>query len=212
MTVTAEGVETRGRLAILRRLRCELVRGCPSPSPSARPPVSEADPRGRRKPVNVEEHPGVVRDETEAERLDRHHDELLQGLRVVLPGVQVINAFLLTVPFTQRFARTTALQRNVFFATLLLTAAATVLLMAATAAHRALFRQGRKDLVVEIGHRCTIAGMTLLAFAFAGSLFVVTDLLFSDGFAVLVAALTLLLAAAVWAGLPLVLRRRTPRP
>jgi hypothetical protein len=83
--------------------------------------------------------------EDRQERSAREVVEFLQELRIVLPGVQILFAFLLTVPFAQRFAELTGLQRNVFFATLLCTAAATALLIAPSAHHRLLFRQGARE-------------------------------------------------------------------
>src|SRR5437868_14958555 len=91
-----------------------------------------------RQPLQVE------RDETEAERIDRHFNELLSELRVVLPGVQVLFAFLLTVPFAQGFTSLTQFERDLYLVVLLLTALASALLMAPTAYHRVLFRKGYK--------------------------------------------------------------------
>ena len=152
--------------------------------------------------------PGVVRDETGAERHDRQLGELLQELRVALPGVQVIFGFLLTVPFSARFADTTTFQRDVFFATLLLTAAATVLMMAPTAIHRFLFRRGLKGGVVELGHRLTLAGLAMLALAIAGALVLVTDVLFDTVAAVVLGVLVVIVTAVLWAVLPLAHARR----
>src|ERR687894_1738845 len=81
------------------------------------------------------------RDETTEERADRNMNELLQELRVALPGVQVLFAFLLTVPFAQRFADVSSFQKNVYFATLLFSAAASALFIAPTSYHRLNFRR-----------------------------------------------------------------------
>ena len=112
------------------------------------------------------------------ERSAREVVELLQELRVVLPGVQVLFAFLLTVPFTQRFAQLTTLQQNVFFATLLCTAAATALLIAPSAHHRLLWRQGAREHRLKVGNRLTILGLAFLVPAMVGVIFVITDLMF----------------------------------
>src|SRR3712207_2750878 len=85
------------------------------------------------------------KDQSDEDRGAREVVELLQELRIVLPGVQVLFAFLLTVPFAARFAELTDAQRYVFFATLLCTAAATALLIAPTAQHRLLFRKGARE-------------------------------------------------------------------
>jgi energy-converting hydrogenase Eha subunit H len=149
-----------------------------------------------------------ARDETAAERHDRQLGELLQGLRVALPGVQVIFGFLLTVPFSARFDETTAFQRDVYFATLLATAVATILLMAPTAIHRSLFRQGQKRRIVQIGHRLAIAGLAMLTLAIAGALVLVTDVLFDTTSAVLLGVAVVVLVAALWVALPRAAARR----
>lgn len=84
-------------------------------------------------------------DETELERLDRNLGELLQELRVALPGVQVLFGFLLTVPFAQGFQKTTSFQRDVYFVTLMCAAASSALLIATTAYHRIVFRRGQRS-------------------------------------------------------------------
>src|SRR4051812_20776576 len=91
---------------------------------------------------------GAERNETPLERCDRNLVELLQEVRVVQTGVQVLFAFLLTAPLAARFGVLTRFQRYDYFATLLLTAAAAVLLIAPTAYHRVLFRCGDKDYLV----------------------------------------------------------------
>lgn len=151
-----------------------------------------------------------MRGETEAERHDRQLSELLQELRVVVPGVQVLFAFLLTVPFAARWGRTTDLQRDVYFATLLLTAVATLLLMAPTAIHRTLFRRLQKRRIVEIGHRLAIAGLALLVLAIAGAVVLVTDVLFTTASAFTVGAGVVALAVVLWAVVPFVAGRREP--
>ncbi|MDX6725566.1 MAG: hypothetical protein QOK49_371 [Baekduia sp.] len=117
-------------------------------------------------------------DEDEAERLDRELIELLNELRVVMPGVQLLFGFLLTVPFQQGFAKIDAFQRDVYFATLVLTAASAAFLMAPSAFHRLTFRAGQKPYLIELGTRQTIAGMVLLAFAMNGAVLLLTDILF----------------------------------
>ena len=97
--------------------------------------------------------------ESEEERLDRNLLELLNELRVALPGVQVLFAFLLTVPFTQRFTTLTATQEEVYYATLLLTTASAVLLIAPSAHHRINFRQQDKAYIVFLANKLTIVGL-----------------------------------------------------
>ena len=144
------------------------------------------------------------------ERLNRELIELLNELRVALPGVQVLFAFLLTVPFTQRFARATELQEGVYFATLLCTAASTLLLIAPTSYHRLRWRQHDKERMLQTSNRLSIAGTVFLALAMSGAVFLVTDVLFEAGTAAAVTALTAVLFAAFWYGLPLS-RRSTDR-
>lgn len=117
-------------------------------------------------------------DEDEGARLDRELIELLNEMRVVMPGVQVLFGFLLTVPFQQRFEMIDPFQRDVYFATLLLVAAASAFLMAPSAFHRLTFREGHKPYLVKLGTRQTIVGMGLLALAMNGVLLLITDLLF----------------------------------
>jgi uncharacterized protein DUF6328 len=119
-------------------------------------------------------------DEDEADRLDRELIELLNELRVVMPGVQVLFGFLLTVPFQQRFQIVDDFQRIVYFVTLLLTAASAAFLMAPSAFHRLTFREGQKPYLIQLGTRQAIAGMVLLAFAMNGVILLLTDVLFGS--------------------------------
>jgi Family of unknown function (DUF6328) len=136
-------------------------------------------------------------------RQDRELIELLNELRVALPGVQVLFAFLLAVPFTQRWEQTTELQRDVFFAAVLSATAATVLLIAPSTYHRLRFRQGDKEQMLKTANRLTIAGTVFLALAMTCVVFVVTDVVFSTGAAIGVTAFTALAFAWFWYGLPL---------
>src|ERR1700704_4867094 len=102
--------------------------------------------------VSLSVPPEPERDETPFERADRNLAELLNELRVALPGVQVLFAFLLVVPFNQRFSATTPFQRGAYFATLLLTASATVFLIAPSVHHRLLFRLQEKEHIVLIAN------------------------------------------------------------
>ena len=121
-------------------------------------------------------------DRTKEERKrDRQMAELLQELRVALPGVQILFAFLLTVPFSQGFQKATDFQRDLFFATLLMTAASTVCLIAPTATHRLRFHQGERAYIIESSNRLLIAGLVFLAFAIIGAISLITDYLFDLG-------------------------------
>jgi hypothetical protein len=146
------------------------------------------------------------RDETEEERLDRNLGELLQELRVALPGVQVLFAFLLAVPFQQNFTKITEFEKRVYFATLLLTALSAVLLIAPSAYHRLTFRYQQKHRLVFISNRLAIAGLATLALAMTSAILLITDVLFGTVTTVVTTGFSLTMFIAFWAVLPL--RRR----
>jgi len=142
------------------------------------------------------------RNETEKERLDRNLAELLQELRVALPGVQVLFAFLLVVPFNQRFADITSFQRSVYFVTLLLATAATVCLIAPTAHHRIEFRQQDKKRIVFSATRLAVIGLALLAAAMTGAVMLITDFLYSTTTVAVCAGAVALTFMALWFAWP----------
>ncbi len=117
-------------------------------------------------------------DRNEHDRTERQMAELLQELRIALPGVQILFAFLLTVPFAQGFARVTSFQRNLFFGVLLATAASTIFLIAPTATHRLRFHKGDREYVIESAHKLMIAGLVFLALAIVGAVTLITDYMF----------------------------------
>jgi cobalamin synthase len=112
------------------------------------------------------------------EHIDRQMTELLQELRIALPGVQILFAFLLTVPFAQGFTRVTDFQRNLFFAVLLTTAASTACFIAPTATHRLRFHQHDRAYIVESSNRLLIWGLVFLALAIVGAVTLITDYMF----------------------------------
>ena len=144
------------------------------------------------------EHPESGRHESDQERVDRNLHELLEELRVALPGVQVLFAFLLTVPFAQRFATVTPFQQKVYFATLLCAAAASAFLIAPSAHHRVQFRQQDKSHIVVVASRLAIAGLAALALAMIGVLLLITDLLFSSRATVIVTAVAASVFGLLW--------------
>ncbi len=148
-------------------------------------------------------------EETKEERIDRELIELLNELRIALPGVQVLFAFLLAVPFTQRFARVTDLQEETYMTALLCTVGGSVFLMAPTAFHRIRFRDRDKESLLLISNRFAIVGMVLLAVAMTASVFLVTDLLFKDAVTAVVTGVSAGLFAVVWFALPLLRKART---
>jgi Family of unknown function (DUF6328) len=147
-------------------------------------------------------------DESKEEQLDRELIELLNELRVALPGVQVLFAFLLGVPFTQRFGEVTDIQKDVYFLTFLCTATATALLIAPSAYHRLDWRRGDKEHLLVVSNRLAISGTVFLALAISGAVFVVTDILFDPTSAAVVAAVTAAFFGWFWYGLPLLRRLR----
>ncbi|HNC15462.1 MAG TPA: DUF6328 family protein, partial [Solirubrobacterales bacterium] len=138
------------------------------------------------------------RDEENWQRLDRNLDELLQELRIALPGVQVLFAFLLAVPFQQRFGDVTDFQQSVYFATLMLTGASTFLLIAPTAFHRVTFRQQQKERLVRLANRLAIAGLGCLGLAVIGAVTLVTDFLYGAAPTALAAGAFLVIATVLW--------------
>jgi hypothetical protein len=141
--------------------------------------------------------------ESPKERADRELIELLNELRVSLPGVQVLFAFLLTVPFSSRFGQLTAGQRSVYFATFLATAGASAFLMAPTSYHRILFRVVDKEKMVRTANRFAIAGTALLSLAIGGAVLVVADVLYASAVAGWTAGAVVFVEAWLWFGLPL---------
>ncbi len=143
------------------------------------------------------------RDESEAQRLDRNLGELLQELRVALPGVQVLFAFLLAVPFQQNFTKISQFEKYVYFATLLLTALSAALLIAPSAYHRITFHYQQKHRLVFISNRLAIAGLATLALAMTCAIMLITDVLFGTVATVITVAIALTMFVVLWAVLPL---------
>src|SRR3954451_3849549 len=167
------------------------------------PPSTDPEPASSR----LGDEPERLRDETDTERLDRNLIELLQEVRVVQTGVQVLFAFLLTVPFSARFDQITDFQRGAYFAALVGTAAASVLLIAPTSVHRILFRRGQKEYMVELSNRLAIGGLLSLAVAMVAAMLLVSDVMFGMAVAITVGVATAVAFGIVWAGLPLRRRR-----
>jgi len=160
------------------------------------------------KQVAEHDRDAVLEQETEKERLDRNLMELLGELRVALPGVQVLFAFLLAVPFQARFRTVTTFQRDVYFATLCCALLASALLIAPTPFHRLTFRLHQKRALVRIANRLTIAGLGLLAIAMSGVILLISDVLFGTATAVVATALSATAFALLWGVLPLLYRSR----
>ncbi|MCO5974665.1 DUF6328 family protein [Actinoallomurus soli] len=152
--------------------------------------------------------PDPRRDETPRERFDRELVEMLQGLRVIVAGVQFLFAFLLTLPFSNGFKRVGHTGQWVFYLSLITAACASICLMAPAAQHRMLFRSGRKDLLVNRSNRYGIAGTLALTVSMASAVAVAAKGFFSSGLAAGTAAGFVLIAGWAWFVQPMVTRRR----
>ena len=139
----------------------------------------------------------------ERERTERQMAELLQELRVALPGVQILFAFLLTVPFAQGFERVTDFQKDLFFGTLLATAVSTACFIAPTATHRLRFHKRDREYVIESANNLLIAGLGFLALAIIGAVSLITDFLFDGAARWIWPALIALVIAVLWFARPL---------
>jgi hypothetical protein len=156
-------------------------------------------------PKDVPDRP-ESRSEDEQERLNRQMMELLNELRVAMPGVQVLFGFLLTVPFQQRFQRVTEFQELVYFATLIAAAVATAFLIAPSAYHRLMLEQHDKPNIIHVGTGQMIAGLGALALAMNGAVLLVTDVLFESDTVTVTLVLVASLYLTLWFGFPLVRR------
>jgi Family of unknown function (DUF6328) len=145
--------------------------------------------------------------ETEKERIDRELSELLQELRVAIPGVQVLFAFLLTIPFSQGFSKLDATERGFLGLCLVLAALATGLLIAPSASHRLNFRAGNKEWLLAHSNRLAIAGLLLLAMAICVSMFVALAVVLDAPWGVGIALLTVVWFGWFWYVQPLMHRR-----
>ena len=146
------------------------------------------------------------------EKRDRQMMELLNELRVALPGVQFLLAFLLTVPFAQGFERITSFQKSIFYAALLFTAASVVFLIAPSATHRLRFHQNDRGFIVESAHKYLIAGLACLAVALILALVMVTDFLYDHWIVVAGPAIIALLLLGLWFVRPLLRSSGDERP
>ena len=144
--------------------------------------------------------------ESKAERVDRELIELLNELRVALPGVQVLFAFLLTVPFAQGFTSTTSFQKDLFFTILSFTAISAAFLIAPSAWHRLHFRKKDKEHLIQTANRLAIVGLAFLALAMIGAVMLIADYVFSSTLTVVAGIVAAAVFATLWAVLPLMRR------
>jgi cation transport ATPase len=162
--------------------------------------------KGEKAEPSEQVRPG----ENKEERADRNLLELLQELRVAIPGVQILFAFLLTVPFAFGFQNLSDAQEDLYFAVLLSTALTTVLLMAPTAYHRALFRLRDKSHLVEVSNRFAIAGLAMLAVSITAAVLFVAGVIF-DGTKVIVFSVAVGACFALFWGVMPLMRRASIR-
>ncbi len=147
------------------------------------------------------------RDESEAERDDRNLAELLQELRVVGLGVQVLFGFLLSLPFTNRFSRLSQVQRELYLATLVLAAVATALLLGPVAFHRLVFRRGQKERLVRTANVMAVAGLAAVGLAVSAAVLLVTSYVTSALAAGLITTFVTCMFGMLWFAFPLARRR-----
>lgn len=146
------------------------------------------------------------------ETLNRNWDELLQEIRVTQTGVQILTGFLLTVPFSNRFTELTAFQRDVYLAVLAGSVLTTGLVVAPVAFHRVLFRQRRRQLLVESGNRFAMAGLAMLALTVSGAILLVVDIVLGRIAGWAAGGAILVVLALLWAVLPRVADTVDDRP
>jgi amino acid permease len=140
--------------------------------------------------------------ESEKERWERNFADLLQELRVAQTGVQILFAFLLTLPFSSGFPDTTAFQKDVYIVALLGAAAATALIISPVAFHRALFRQGRKPELVKYAHKVASAGLACMLVAMVAAVLLITDFILARPVAFVLSGITALVFLSFWVALP----------
>jgi len=145
--------------------------------------------------------------EVDHKRLTRNLHELLQELRITQTGVQILTGFLLTLPFSSRFAYLTSTQRHVYLAILSGSVIATGLIVAPVAFHRMLFQRGQRPWIVKNANRAARAGLLSLALTTSGAMWLVFDLVTDPLTAGIAGSLSLLFFVMLWAAVPLIGRR-----
>lgn len=144
--------------------------------------------------------------ESERQRWQRNFADLLQELRVAQTGVQILFAFLLTLPFSSGFPEVTELQRDVYLVALLSAAASAAMIISPVAFHRALFRQGRKPELVRFAHAMATGGLGFMLIAMASSVLLVTDYIVNLPVAIVLTGITLAWFTLLWVVLPIARR------
>ena len=146
--------------------------------------------------------------ETQDERENRELIELLNEVRVVLPGVQVLFAFLLTLAFSTSFNTIDDVERITYLVAFFSTAGASILLMTPTAFHRIQFRQGDKEALLRMATRFIVAGMVLLSIAMVSGIWLVSERAMAPGAANVVGVIATIVIVVLWFGIPISRRAR----
>ena len=169
---------------------------------------AESEPKRDSATVKDEKSEAEKKDETQHEQLTRNFNELLQELRVTQTGVQILTGFLLTLPFTERFADLDNVQKFAYLAVLCGSVIATGLIIGPVAFHRILFRQGERRWLVHAANQAARAGLLMLALTTSGVVWLVFDLVTNRTAANVAGSLALIFFAGLWAGVPVISRRR----
>jgi amino acid permease len=144
------------------------------------------------------------RGESERQRWDRNFADLLQELRVAQTGVQILFAFLLTLPFSNGFPKTTEFQKSIYLVALICAAFATAMIISPVAFHRALFRQGRKPELVRYAHLMATAGLGFMLVSMVASIMLITAYLLSTWFAALLSVVAGAWFLTFWVIFPII--------
>jgi multisubunit Na+/H+ antiporter MnhC subunit len=174
------------------------------------PPGRARDPRAEpreRQQDREDQAQRDARDETQDQRDDRNLAELLQELRVAGLGVQVLFGFLLSLPFTSRFARLSSGQRDLYLASLLLSATATALLLGPVAYHRLVFRRGQKERLVRAASTMAILGLGVVGLAVSAAVLLVSSYVVSALPAALITAFIVIMFGGLWFAFPIARRQ-----
>lgn len=142
------------------------------------------------------------REPPDPDTLTRNWNELLQELRVVQTGVQILTGFLVTVPFSAEFGRLDAVDRWIYLCVLCGSITVTALVVAPVAYHRVLFRRRQRWWLVEAANITARVGLTLLALVSAGVVLLVFSVVVSHLAGVVAAVGALLVMGALWLVVP----------
>lgn len=170
-------------------------------------PDAQAQAQAQAQDEEPPVHEPYARDETESERLDRNWNEILQELRVIQTGTQILTGFLLTVAFQQKFSELDRYQLTVYLALVVLAALTTALGLAPVSLHRTLFRLRAKETIVQIANRILKITLGAVAVVLSGTILLIFDVVVGRIPGVIVGGVALVIIIATWLLLPLVARK-----